>query len=232
MMPLRLITFDLDDTLWPVLPVIRRADQAMMTWLGARLPTPPEVLAGRLQALRGDVLQTQPGIAHDLSAVRIAVLDRLLREHGWTPTQAGEDAQAAFAVFHAARHNVEPFANSVETLTALSRHHLIHAISNGNADIRRTPFTHCFHAHFHAGMAGHAKPHPRLFELSLAEAGVRPQEALHIGDHPEQDIQAARTVGMQVLWFNPLGQPWPGHDEAPASVANWQAIANRLLPPR
>lgn len=228
----RLITFDLDDTLWPVMPVIRRADQAMMSWLGSRLPTPPETMAARLQALRSEVLLARPDIAHDLSALRIAVLTQLLRENGWTPAQADSDAQAAFEVFHAARHDVEPFAGSVETLTALSRRHLIHALSNGNADVRRTPFAHCFHAHFHAGMAGHAKPHPRLFELSLAAAGAAPHEALHIGDHPEQDVQAARAVGMHVLWFNPSGQPWPGEDEEPESVASWQALAARLLPPR
>ena len=34
--------------------------------------------------------------------------------------------------------------------------------------------------------------------------------AVHIGDHPEHDVLAARAVGLHAVWANPLALPRPG----------------------
>jgi len=41
------------------------------------------------------------------------------------------------------------------------------------------------------------KPERALFERALARAGVGPEEALHVGDHPENDWMGARAAGLQ-----------------------------------
>ncbi len=41
------------------------------------------------------------------------------------------------------------------------------------------------------------KPDRELFLRALARAGVRPEEALHVGDHPENDWAGARAAGLQ-----------------------------------
>jgi putative hydrolase of the HAD superfamily len=46
---------------------------------------------------------------------------------------------------------------------------------------------------------GADKPHPEIFEAALATMGVAPRDALHVGDHPSLDWQAAEAVGMQVF---------------------------------
>jgi HAD superfamily hydrolase (TIGR01509 family) len=43
--------------------------------------------------------------------------------------------------------------------------------------------------------AGAPKPEPAVFERALAELGVRPERALHVGDS-EADEQGARAAGM------------------------------------
>jgi len=43
---------------------------------------------------------------------------------------------------------------------------------------------------------GVTKRRPQPFMLTLRALGVRPEEALHVGDLPETDIQGARAVGM------------------------------------
>ena len=53
---------------------------------------------------------------------------------------------------------------------------------------------------------GVAKPHPAIFQRTLAALGVEPQEAAHIGDDPRTDVKGARAVGMHALWFNPHGR--------------------------
>jgi putative hydrolase of the HAD superfamily len=41
------------------------------------------------------------------------------------------------------------------------------------------------------------KPDRELFDRALARAGVRPEEALHVGDHPENDWAGARAAGLK-----------------------------------
>ena len=43
---------------------------------------------------------------------------------------------------------------------------------------------------------GYDKPHPRIFEWALEQAGVRPAEAIHVGDHLDADVEGARRVGI------------------------------------
>jgi putative hydrolase of the HAD superfamily len=43
---------------------------------------------------------------------------------------------------------------------------------------------------------GAEKPHPPIFRAALARAGVRPDEAVHVGDQVASDVEGARSVGI------------------------------------
>lgn len=47
---------------------------------------------------------------------------------------------------------------------------------------------------------GMAKPDPAIFRKALSGLAVSPDEAVYIGDHPKNDIQAAQAVGMKAVW--------------------------------
>jgi len=44
---------------------------------------------------------------------------------------------------------------------------------------------------------GVEKPDPRLFEIALAEAGYRPEDVLHVGDDPTDDLHGALAAGIR-----------------------------------
>ncbi|MCL5020933.1 MAG: HAD-IA family hydrolase, partial [Bacteroidetes bacterium] len=44
------------------------------------------------------------------------------------------------------------------------------------------------------------KPHPAPFTLALNRLGVRPDEALMVGDWAERDIIGAKQVGMKTVF--------------------------------
>lgn len=44
------------------------------------------------------------------------------------------------------------------------------------------------------------KPEPQIFKKALEEIDVLPNESIFIGDHPENDVMAARSVGMIGVW--------------------------------
>lgn len=49
------------------------------------------------------------------------------------------------------------------------------------------------------------KPDPRIFEYALAELGVEPQEAAHVGDHVYADVLGAQAVGMLPVLIDRAG---------------------------
>lgn len=50
-----------------------------------------------------------------------------------------------------------------------------------------------------ASDVGAAKPDPALFERALAQLGVAPNRAVVVGDHPKQDVEAARNAGLRAV---------------------------------
>ena len=48
---------------------------------------------------------------------------------------------------------------------------------------------------------GLRKPHPEIFERTLAELGAQASEALHVGDTLAADIAGARGVGMRAVHY-------------------------------
>lgn len=52
---------------------------------------------------------------------------------------------------------------------------------------------------------GVSKPHPGIFERSLAELQVEPHEALHVGDSYDRDYRGATAAGMRALLLDREG---------------------------
>lgn len=47
-----------------------------------------------------------------------------------------------------------------------------------------------------SGIEGVEKPDPRIFEIAVERAGVRPEEAAYVGDHPVFDVEGAAKAGL------------------------------------
>lgn len=64
-----------------------------------------------------------------------------------------------------------------------------------------------------SSLVGAAKPSPVIFEKALNDLGVSPQEVLHVGDSPDNDIAAAEALGIEGALFDPYGRnPKAMHD--------------------
>ncbi|MCA1320975.1 HAD family hydrolase [Bacillus tianshenii] len=47
---------------------------------------------------------------------------------------------------------------------------------------------------------GLKKPDPQIFQRALKKLHLSPEEAVFIGDHPENDVKAAKQIGMKGIW--------------------------------
>ncbi len=207
---IQLVTFDLDNTLWETESVVVAAEQTLLHWLEKNAPKFAQQLDLEARmALRNEVLAAQPELRHRVTPLRTAVLELGLRKAGYSDKQASKLAKQGFKIFLDARHQLEYFPHVEVVLELLSRQYQLASISNGNADVRRLGLDRFFKIIVSADEVGLSKPDAAPFQTALEAAGVEPSQALHIGDHPGDDIQGALDVGMHTLWFNPQGKAWP-----------------------
>ncbi|MAM85996.1 HAD family hydrolase [Allohahella sp. A8] len=205
---IRLLTFDLDNTLWDVWPVIDRANLAFRTWLESTHPElHPLYHDDAVQQARMAILDADPSLSRQPSLFRRRLMQQVLAPASLSPERLDEVTEAGFEVFFAERNRIDLFPFARELLESLSRQYEIIAISNGNADLERVGLKQYFKGHLIAEQTMKPKPEPYMFEEALRMAGVEAHEGLHIGDHAEEDVDAALAVGMKAIWFNPEGAP-------------------------
>ncbi|HSG02804.1 MAG TPA: HAD family hydrolase [Marinobacterium sp.] len=219
MTKIKLVTFDLDDTLWAVSPVVIRANRLCWEWMQEHTPAFTEryVLEDLYEGseLRRQLLERYPEITHSMTLIRLRLLEFGYKEVGYSEEDSKHWANRAFELFHQHRHAVEPYKDVRDMLTALKEAgYLVGALSNGNAEIRLTPLAQWFDFQYNADGVGTAKPHPLMFEKALEHAGVTATEAVHIGDHPINDVKAAKELGFKTIWVNPEGLDYPHQIEA------------------
>ncbi len=226
MADIRLVTFDLDNTLWNVETVIQGAEQRMRAWIRERVPDyhvrfPAEAML----ELRNAVVEERPHLRHDLSALREELLYRALRACGTSQNDARTLARQAFEIFLDARHEVQYFEGALETLERLSDDYLLGALTNGNADIARLDVHRFFDFGFSSASVGASKPAPEMFQAALRHAGAAPHQAIHVGDHVVDDVGGASAVGMHTVWINPGAEPAPAEVRPSITVAGVAEVA-------
>lgn len=215
------ITFDLDNTLWDVEPVLLRAEEAQQQWLLQHRPGAAEHFDHEaLFRFKQSVWRRHPHLLHHVSQMRIQTLYELQVAAGYPENDARIGAQQAFDIFLAERRKVILYEEALGVLEQLSQHYKLGALTNGNADIYKTDAAEYFDFAFLAEDIGAAKPHPDMFHAALREAGVAAADIVHVGDDPEHDVRGAREVGMHTVWVNTRRKPWPGGIRADRDIVS------------
>lgn len=223
---IRTITLDLDDTLWAIHPVIRRAETRLYQWLGENYPRITVMFEpADIWEVRKRVAETHAHMAHDLTFLRHTVLIEIATAAGYTDFLVDE----AFAVFDEVRNDVEMFPEARPALEALAKRYVLVAVTNGNADLARIGIDDLFDGHVSAALAGAAKPERPIFDVAVAVGGASAAETLHVGDHPLYDVHGAREAGLRTVWVNRDGDEWPDDYATPdAEVVHVGELAGLL----
>jgi putative hydrolase of the HAD superfamily len=74
---------------------------------------------------------------------------------------------------------------------------------------------------------GVRKPNPEVFRIVLDRLGVKPEEAVHVGDRVDADMYGARDAGITGVWIKTPDQPpWSGY--AIGSICELPALLRRM----
>jgi len=231
--PVRAITLDLDDTLWPFAPIGARVETVQHDWLRTHCPRTAACFPiPAMRELRDRLNAQHPHLAHDFSAMRRLTLEHAMREAGDDPALA----EAAFEAFFAERNRVEFYPDALPALARLSARAPLAALSNGNADLVRIGV----HGHFRfqLGARDHGAPKPSasIFLAACERLGVEPAHVQHVGDDVEMDVVGAAQAGLRTCWLNREEHAWPRADIAPdlqlptlTALADWLDAARPSL---
>jgi putative hydrolase of the HAD superfamily len=113
------------------------------------------------------------------------------------------------------RHAV-PYSGLHHVLSTLKRAgYLLGLITNGREDlqsstIKALDIEHFFDLILISESFGIKKPDPRIFVHALNELHVEAGDAIYVGDHPNNDIEAAIRCGMTGIWKQT--DCWDGQD--------------------
>ena len=204
--PVRAITLDLDDTLWPFAPIGARLDQVLHDWFSEHSPaTARQFPVPAMRALRERSFVDNPHLHHDLSALRRLTIQHALHASGGDPALL----EPAFEVFYAARNQVECYPDAIAALQRIAAHLPVAALSNGNADLQRIGLMPHFVFSLGSREHGAAKPAASIFHAACARLGVPCAQVLHVGDHIDMDVIGALDAGLRGCWIDREQRVWP-----------------------
>ncbi|MEO9275666.1 HAD-IA family hydrolase [Marinomonas sp. 5E14-1] len=203
-----LITFDLDNTLWDVAPVITRAEYAMEFWFEERFPGYSQQFPFSVQeSIKQQIIDKNPEIAFNLTELRLRVYKTSLGKFGLPTEEADLMAKAALTHFCEWRQRVDLFPHVVDVLEELNLDYDLAVITNGNADVFH-PYVglgQYFDFAIRADQVGAAKPSADVFSMAAKKAGLDFSQIIHVGDHPIDDVLGATNIGAKSIWFNRHG---------------------------
>lgn len=226
---IKALIFDLDDTLWPVVPVIRHAELVLHNWIETQCPSVTATYSiDALRERRLALVPDNPRFAYDLWALRHTLLQHVFAEHG-APARLADDGMQIFAD---ARNRVTFFDDVMPALDIFKKSYILGAISNGFADIDAVGLSQHFSVSLAAHKFGCAKPDAKIFHAMIDLLNLRPDEIMYIGDDLRLDVEGAQRVGMVATWLNRCGKPLAetGHDIKPDYVVkDLQELVQKLL---
>ncbi len=232
-MAIRLLTFDLDDTLWEIAPVLVRAEAITYAWLQQHVPAvTAKFSCDALRDMRLQIARDNPALAHRVTDLRVRGLHNAMELAGLSNHLIEDLVERAFATFLHARHDVELFDHAEQVLFDLKNRFQLGAITNGNFDIARTNLDRFFDFAVCAEKFERAKPHPEPFLHALSLANCEVHECIHIGDDSENDVRGAQRLGIHTIWINRSGLPWIGENPPSENIqqlAELPAAVERII---
>lgn len=224
---IRVVAFDLDDTLWDVHPVIMRAEKKLGAWLRSEVPQLTYDVVS-MRSLRDEVLADHPDIGHRLTEFRRALIEKAMVKSNIPREESRVLSEAAMEIFLIARNEVEFYEGALDAISIIADRYQLGALTNGNADIKRLGLSNHFSFAFSAEEVGAPKPAPDLFHTALAHTGCDPTQMVYVGDDPVKDIDTANQVGLHTVWLKNDLRPGPGETEPDRTISDIRKLPDVL----
>jgi putative hydrolase of the HAD superfamily len=132
-----------------------------------------------------------------------------LKDKGYTNLPDDIIRQALDSLFAVTQTNWVLEEDALPTLKKLERDgYRMGLISNAGDDqdvqqlVSRFGISHYFDFILTSAASSYRKPHPRIFELAIANWYFLPTETVMVGDNLDADIRGAKGAGLYAVWIS------------------------------
>jgi len=226
MTDIKVISFDLDDTLYDNGPVIHNAFIALYNFLCAHYPKVADHFDFDGFLKNAHQIKHEHQEIVDLHKLRHLHINTILTSSGY-PKVATDPA---YQVFIKARQQVDLYPVGLEILKHLKKHYKIISISNGNADPNQIGLGDFIEQSFNPANTGFAKPDPRIYSHCCDQLNIAPQQMLHIGDCLNNDFYAAQEASCKALWLNLNNSDSPEQPQFNSLILLKEYLNDSLIP--
>lgn len=224
-MSIKAITFDLDDTLWPVRPTLKRAEIETYQWLCENAPAITEQFSLMdIAEFRFKLFKKDRDFKHQISKVRIAAIKQLALQSDFSEQAATELAEQSFDIHYQLRQKVNCYQGVEKLLAELSQNYLLGAISNGNADVYKTSIGEYFNFAISAEQVNASKPDRIIFDLALTHIEtalgetISTKQIIHVGDDFHCDVIGAKQADFKAVWLDHQEEKKPDEGETDSAL--------------
>ncbi|MDC3098451.1 HAD family hydrolase [Gammaproteobacteria bacterium] len=222
---IKLITFDLDDTVWPNHKVIVDAEKALWNFLLMKVPQlKNDISEESINKIRLQLIEKDNSLKFNLTKFRKEVVKELLLKIGLDENEAIYYSNESFNEFFKVRNKVQLYKDAKNILGRLYRKVAIGSLSNGNADLRIIGIDTFFDFSINSKDVGSNKPAPPHFLRALELASCGPEEAIHVGDCPVNDVGGARNCNINAIWFNCEKNKWDEIFPCDLQAKSWKDL--------
>jgi FMN hydrolase / 5-amino-6-(5-phospho-D-ribitylamino)uracil phosphatase len=211
------ISFDGDGTLWDFESSMRAAlalAAESLNETGVSRAGEP-VTAEWLAAVRNEVAAWPELHGAGMEVIRLLAFEEALQR--MSPVRLDLAAPACERYFDDRFAVLRPYPDVADAIVALHGRFPLAVVTNGNTHPAQHDLGERFAQVVLAIECGIHKPDPAIYTLAAELLGVDPGACLHVGDHPHEDVDAARRAGMRTVWLNRGGCDWPA-DLPPAEA--------------
>ncbi|MDO4429725.1 MAG: HAD-IA family hydrolase [Lonepinella koalarum] len=208
---IKVISFDLDDTLYDNSEVIRLAEQECVGFL-AKSAQLTNFNLEQWHQWKKRIFQQDPIFCENVTAWREQTIRELLTTEGKSAVEIEQISAATMQHFIDYRHRIDVPPQSIEILNQLKQQFSLSVITNGNVTPSKIGFNQ-FELVLCGGVQGRAKPHKDLFAQTAAHFNVELSEILHVGDNLITDVHGAIQAGCQAVWLNLSEQSFEDFEE-------------------
>jgi len=211
-------------------PVIAEADEALTNYLCSQgielnINTFPSEFRKRLDEYfkrrESDLLES----------TYTQVLREVLKDKGYDEISSETLRRALDTLFAVTQSNWALEEDAIPVLKKLEETgYRLGIISNAGDDqdvqqlMRRFKIRQYFDFILTSAACSYRKPHPRIFELALANWYLLPTEAVMVGDNLIADIQGAQNAGLYGVWISRRANPEMEQQEAVRPDASMSSL--------
>ncbi|BFU60271.1 MULTISPECIES: HAD-IA family hydrolase [Rodentibacter] len=197
--PFKVISFDLDDTLYDNREVITAAVARFIQYVQNLTQCPS--FGEEWGELKDQIARKNPRLSEDVTEWRKEALRQFLVKKDKNAEEIDRTLTFAMNEFFHWRHRITVPEETISVLNSLKTDYKLSVITNGNVEPSRIGLTQ-FDLILRGGEHGRAKPHEDLFLQTARYFNIAPQEILHVGDNLITDVQGAIQAGCQAVWIN------------------------------